>query len=103
MVDLLSADGITLDVTDKYGQGLLQTQKANVAPRVGLSYQINRKLVGRGGFGVFYNSFENQGYGPNIGENYPFVFNFGYGSTTNGSLLPTPPIPTRPLLHRSRR
>ena len=32
----------------------------------------------RGGFGIFYNSFENQGYGPNIGENYPFVYNFDY-------------------------
>ena len=27
MVDLLAQDGITLDVTNKYGQGLLQTQK----------------------------------------------------------------------------
>ena len=32
----------------------------------------------RGGLGLFYNSFENQGYGPNVGENYPFVFNFNY-------------------------
>jgi len=85
MVDLLAADGITLDSTDKYGQGLLQTQKMNFAPRIGLSYQITRKLVGRGGFGMFYNSFENQGYGPNIGENYPFVFNFGYGVNANPS------------------
>ncbi len=81
LVNLLAADGITLDVTDKYGQGLLHTQKANFSPRLGLEYQITRKLVGRGGFGMFYNSFENQGYGPNIGENYPFVFNFGYGVT----------------------
>ena len=36
------------------------------------------KFVVRGGFGLFYNSFENQGYGPNIGENYPFVYNFNY-------------------------
>jgi hypothetical protein len=85
MVDLLAADGITLDSTNKYGQGLLQTQKMNFAPRAGLSYQITRKLVGRGGFGMFYNSFENQGYGPNIGENYPFVFNFGYGVNANPS------------------
>jgi hypothetical protein len=85
MVDLLAADGITLDVTNKYGNGLLQTQKTNFSPRLGLSYQIMRKLVGRGGFGVFYNSFENQGYGPNIGENYPFVFNFGYGVNANPS------------------
>ncbi len=76
LVNLLSADGITLDETNRYGQGLLQTQKENFAPRLGLDYQITRKLVGRGGFGLFYNSFENQGYGPNIGENYPFQFNF---------------------------
>jgi len=85
MVDLLAADGITLDVTNKYGQGVLHTQKANFAPRLGLNYQITPKLVGRGGFGMFYNSFENQGYGPNIGENYPFVFNFNYGVTADPS------------------
>ncbi len=85
MVDLLAADGITLRMTDDYGQGLLKVQKGNFAPRIGLSYQLNRKLVARGGFGVFYNSFENQGYGPNIGENYPFVFNFGYGVNSNPS------------------
>jgi hypothetical protein len=86
-LDLLAADGITLRSTDKYGNGLLQTQKANFAPRVGFAYQVTPKLVSRGGFGVFYNSFENQGYGPNIGENYPFVYNFNYqvlgaGTTT---------------------
>ncbi|HZP06232.1 MAG TPA: carboxypeptidase-like regulatory domain-containing protein [Terracidiphilus sp.] len=93
MVDLLAANGITLDVTNKYGQGLLKVQKALFAPRIGLSYQITRKLVGRGGFGTFYNSFENQGYGPNIGENYPFVFNFGYGSTSPGGVAASPSDP----------
>lgn len=85
LVNLLAADGITLDETNKYGQGLVQTQKGNFAPRLGIEYQITRKLVGRGGFGIFYNSFENQGYGPNIGENYPFVFNFSYGVVANPS------------------
>ncbi|HEY2861006.1 MAG TPA: carboxypeptidase-like regulatory domain-containing protein [Terracidiphilus sp.] len=74
-LDLLSQDGITLSETDRWGKGLLQTQKTNIAPRIGFAYQIDRKLVVRGGLGLFYNSFENQGYGPNIGENYPFVFN----------------------------
>jgi Carboxypeptidase regulatory-like domain/TonB-dependent Receptor Plug Domain/TonB dependent receptor len=82
-VDLLAKDGITLLSTDKYGQGLLQTQKHNFAPRVGFAYEINPKLVARGGFGLFFNSFENQGYGPNIGENYPFVFNLTYTPTAN--------------------
>lgn len=78
LVDLLAADGIALLSTDKYGQGLLQTQKTNFAPRIGFAYEITPKLVARGGFGIFFNSFENQGYGPNIGENYPFVYNFSY-------------------------
>jgi hypothetical protein len=82
---LLAKDGIKLDQTDQYGQGLTRVQKSNFAPRIGFAYQIDNKLVTRGGFGISYNSFENQGYGPNIGENYPFVFNFSYSSRTNGT------------------
>ena len=82
-VDLLAQDGITLDQTDKYGQGLVQTQKTNFAPRIGLDMQLTRRWVARGGFGLFYNSFENQGYGPNIGENYPFVYNLSYTPHAN--------------------
>ncbi|MFP5226656.1 MAG: TonB-dependent receptor domain-containing protein [Acidobacteriota bacterium] len=85
LVDLLAADGIALDVTNRYGQGLVQPQKANFSPRLGLAYQVTPKLVARGGFGMFFNSFENQGYGPNIGENYPFVFNFNYTPQANPS------------------
>jgi hypothetical protein len=77
-IDLLAKDGIALVETNKYGQGLVQTQKTNFAPRIGFAYQARQKLVVRAGFGLFYNSFDNQGYSPNIGENYPFVFNFNY-------------------------
>ena len=84
-VDLLARDGIALESTDRFGQGLTQVQKNNFAPRIGLAYQVNQKLVVRGGFGFFFNSFENQGYGPNIGENYPFVYNFTYKPLTGGS------------------
>jgi hypothetical protein len=83
VVDLLAQDGITLDQTNQYGQGLLQTQKQNFAPRIGFAYEVSHKLVARGGFGLFFNSFENQGYGPNIGENYPFVFNITPGIHAN--------------------
>jgi hypothetical protein len=84
-IDLLAKDGITLDETNKYGRGLMQNQKTNFSPRVGFAYQFGPKLVVRGGFGLFYNSFENQGYGPNIGENYPFVYNFSYGPKSSSS------------------
>jgi hypothetical protein len=77
-LDLLAKDGIQLEVTDRYGKSLTQTQKINFAPRLGFAFQATPKLVARGGVGLFFNAFENQGYGPNIGENYPFVYNFNY-------------------------
>jgi hypothetical protein len=77
-LSLLSTDGIALDLTNKYGGGLGNSQKANFAPRVGFAYQLTPKLVVRGGWGLFYNGFENRGYSPNIGENYPFQFQFNF-------------------------
>jgi Carboxypeptidase regulatory-like domain/TonB dependent receptor len=77
----LAADGIALKIGG-YGKGLGRPQKNNFAPRIGFAYQVSPKLVARGGMGIFYNAFENQGYGPNDGENYPFVYNFNW-STVN--------------------
>ncbi|MFL6307002.1 MAG: carboxypeptidase regulatory-like domain-containing protein [Candidatus Sulfotelmatobacter sp.] len=85
-LDLLAKDGIALGSTNKYGNALVQTQQTNFAPRAGFAFQATPKLVVRGGVGLFYNAFENQGYGPNIGENYPFVYNFNFkgdGSDTS--------------------
>jgi len=79
-LDLLAQDGISLLATNRWGQGLVQTQKTNIAPRLGFAYEVTPKWVVRGGVGLFFNSFENQGYGPNIGENYPFVFNLTPGT-----------------------
>jgi len=76
--DLLAKDGITPVIGNKYGKGLGESQKTNFAPRVGFAYQVTPKLVARGGFGMFYNGFENRGFSPNLGENYPFQFNFQF-------------------------
>jgi Carboxypeptidase regulatory-like domain/TonB dependent receptor len=83
--NLLAADGIALDITNKYGKGLGNSQKANFAPRLGFAYQVTPKLVARGGFGMFYNGFENRGYSPNLGENYPFQFNFNFTPPDDGT------------------
>ena len=72
------------------GRVWCKSQKTNFAPRIGFAYQANQKLVARAGFGLFYNSFDNQGYGPNIGENYPFVFNFNYQQQNLGTPSVTP-------------
>ncbi|PYU74147.1 MAG: hypothetical protein DMG49_05105 [Acidobacteria bacterium] len=75
---LLAADGIKCLATNAYGSGLGHSQKTNFAPRIGFAYQLSSKLVARGGFGIFYNGFENRGFSPNLGENYPFQFNFQF-------------------------
>ena len=87
--DQLAADGIALKIGG-YGKGLGTAQKTNFAPRVGFAYQVTPKLVARGGMGIFYNAFENQGYGPNDGENYPFVYNFNWSSVNDSTGIGAP-------------
>jgi len=77
-ISLLAADGISLVYSKNPNLGV--SQKANFSPRIGFAYQVSPKLVARGGFGIFYGGFENRGFSPNIGENYPFQFNFNFGS-----------------------
>ncbi len=84
-VSLLATDNILCENTNAYGAGLGHSQNNNWAPRVGFAYQLTPKLVVRGGFGMFYNGFENRGFSPNLGENYPFQFNFTYSSPNDVS------------------
>jgi hypothetical protein len=57
---------------------------------LGFAYQVSPKLVARGGFGMFYNGFENRGFSPNLGENYPFQFNFQYSAPDDGHPISFP-------------
>src|SRR5271165_4563788 len=59
-INQLAADNITLKIGG-YGKGLGHAQRGNVSPRFGFAYQVTPKLVARGGYGLFYNAFENQG------------------------------------------
>jgi hypothetical protein len=75
---LTAKDNINIVYSNNLSLGL--SQHTNFGPRLGLAYQWTPKLVMRAGFGIFYNGFENRGYSPNIGENYPFQFGFSFGS-----------------------
>jgi len=88
--DLLAKDGIALNVTNRYGKGLGKSQANNFAPRLGVAYQVTPKLVARAGFGMFYNGFENRGFSPNIGENYPFQFNFSFPEPNSSTPITFP-------------
>ncbi len=87
----LAQDNIALKIGG-YGLGLGRNQKANLGPRFGFAYQATPKLVVRGGAGLFFNAFENQGYGPNDGENYPFVFNYSWFATNDYTPLGSNPV-----------
>jgi hypothetical protein len=91
---LLAQDGIALKVGNSYGKGLGTSQKTNFAPRFGFAYQVTPKLVARGGFGLFYNGFENRGFSPNLGENYPFQFNFSFSEPDPNHPYVFPSCPT---------
>ena len=82
---LLQQDGISLAITKQYGKGLGTSQTTNFAPRFGFAYQMTPKFVIRGGAGMFYNGFENRGYSPNLGENYPFQFDFQFQQKNDGT------------------
>jgi hypothetical protein len=87
--ETLSPSFIALTATDfiktvySSNPGLGNSQKTNFGPRIGFAYQWMPKLVMRGGYGMFYNGFENRGYSPNIGENYPFQFNFDFSPSND--------------------
>ena len=89
----LPQDGITLWQTDKYGKGLsADAEVQHFAPASASPTRSTRSWSYAAALALFYNSFENQGYGPNIGENYPFVFN-----------LPTSRRPIQPIRAHPRR
>jgi hypothetical protein len=82
----LVKDGIQLNYTNQYGTGLGISQKTNFGPRVGVSYQVTPKLVGRVGFGIFYGAFENRGGYPSLGYNYPFEYVLAFQDSSNGGV-----------------
>ena len=67
---------------------LLDTQYKNFGPRFGFSYDLggsSRRMVLRGGYGLFYNSYPIQNLEQITGINPPFAGNFSYTQAiTNG-------------------
>lgn len=89
---LLAKDGIALVYTNQYGTGLGISQRTNFGPRFGIAYQVTRKLVARGGYGIFYGAFENRGGYPSLGYNYPFEYELSYADSSNGGVGSVTPV-----------
>ncbi|WP_263384440.1 TonB-dependent receptor [Granulicella arctica] len=81
---LLAQDGIVF--TPMPDKVLGYAQRGNFAPRVGFSFQAEPKLVIRGGYGLFYQGYENHGLSISPWVNYPFQVTTSY--TAGSSVAP---------------
>jgi hypothetical protein len=62
-------------------RGLVNPDKNNFAPRVGLVYKLNEKTILRGGYGLFYNLFDRIGSEDQIALNPPGLTNISLVSS----------------------
>jgi hypothetical protein len=81
--NLLATDGIVF--TPIPNKVLGYAQKANFAPRLGFSYQPATKLVVRGGYGLFFQGYENHGLSISPWVNFPFQVTSSYSSGSSVS------------------
>ena len=72
----LAKDGIK--IASSSVPGLTSTPLNNFAPRISVTYSPTVKWVMRSGYGIYYAGFENIGGSPDIGSNYPFLYNFSF-------------------------
>jgi hypothetical protein len=82
--NLLAKDNIAFVTTNNTGLG--SAQSTNFAPRFGLAYQANSKIVIHAGFGLFYGGYENYGLSASPPANFPF--NIATSYTAANSVTP---------------
>ena len=84
--------------------GLIPADLNNFAPRVGIAFQVNRNLVMRAGYGIFYGGDENGPYSnPSPGFNPPFFVTQSFNPPCFLSSANPDPDPDRLLDSRLQR
>lgn len=70
-----------ISIVSSSNRSLADAQMTNFAPRIGFAYAVTPKTVVRAAFGIFYGGLQN-GFGTNIGANYPFTIQSNYFAPT---------------------
>ncbi|MEG9431483.1 TonB-dependent receptor [Terriglobus sp. ADX1] len=81
---LLASNGIVFTPINDNVMGY--AQRGNFAPRIGFSFQAKPALVVRGGYGLFFQGYENHGLSISPWVNYPFQITSSY--TAGSSVAP---------------
>ncbi len=63
-------------------RGLLEPDRNNIGPRVGLVYQVNERTLFRGGYGRFYNPLDRIGSEDQLSLNPPNLRNINQTTTS---------------------
>jgi hypothetical protein len=66
---------------------------SNFAPRVGIAYRLNNKLVARAGFGLFYDRIPAGTYFMGVEQNFPYAGTLDYGPSAAGPYTIQQPFP----------
>jgi hypothetical protein len=83
-----------------YDRTLINPDRNNFAPRLGIAYQAAERVVVRGGFGIFYQALDRQGSSGLIQLNPPQDINFNFARATSSEAPkhflrdPFPTLPT---------
>ena len=86
-LNLLAKDNIAFVPTGNAGLGT--AQDLNFAPRFGLAYQANSRVVLHAGYGMFYGGYENYGLSSMPAANFPF--NIATSYTAANAVTPLTP------------
>ncbi|HKS41821.1 MAG TPA: TonB-dependent receptor [Blastocatellia bacterium] len=70
-----------------YGKSLIQSDKNNFAPRLGIAFQLDSKTVLRTGYGRFYMLFERAGSEDQLGLNLPWLVNNVVSATSTATTV----------------
>src|SRR5262249_47358705 len=68
-------------------RGLVNPDRNNVGPRIGVVYNVNAKTIVRGGWGVFYNLFDRVGSEDQLSLNLPGLINTSLSQTSGSPLF----------------
>lgn len=81
LLQTLAADHINIQYTSN--DYLVDPQKLNFAPRIGISFAADPRTVFRAGAGLFYGGLENIGLGLNLANNAPFFVSSNFVPVPN--------------------
>jgi hypothetical protein len=83
---LLALDHVSLQYSNN--PYLVNQDRVNFAPRIGLAYKLTDQATLRVGYGRFYGGLESVGYDSNMGGNLPFLFQSAYVANAPNGCLP---------------